>query len=281
MVRTRMPAATISALELGAVDFFLKPSALNPAGMSTQSDELVLKVKIAAQVDAAKLRRNTRRKRPAPAEKAPANGMTPSQHVSIGKTPRSKIGRYQGKVLVIGSSTGGPKALSELVPELPADLPVPVLIVQHMPAGFTKSLAQRLDQSSKIRVKEAEIGDHLETGTVLLAPGDHHMVITSAGQISLNQDPPVWGVRPSVDVTMNSVADIYGGKTIGVVLTGMGSDGSRGTARIKEKGGMVVVEHESTCTIYGMPRTVVESGNADMALPLPEMAEAIVRMCKA
>ena len=266
--------ATISALELGAVDFFLKPSALNPAGMSTQSDELVLKVKIAAQVDATKLRRNARRKQPAPAEKAPANGMAPNQHVSIGKTIRPKKGRYQGKVLVIGSSTGGPKALSELVPELPADLPVPVLIVQHMPAGFTKSLAQRLDQSSKIRVKEAETGDHLETGTVLVAPGDNHMLVTSAGQISLNQDPPVWGVRPSVDVTMNSVA-------IGVVLTGMGSDGSKGTALIKEKGGVVAVEHESTCTIYGMPRCVVENGNADKVLPLPEMAEEIVRMCRA
>ena len=273
--------ATISALELGAVDFFLKPSALNPAGMAAQSDELVLKVKIAAQVDATKMRRNSRRKRRVPATRSSANGMASGERASIGKNLRSSRSRYRGKVLVIGSSTGGPKALSELIPDLPADLPVPVLIVQHMPAGFTKTFAERLDQSSEISVKEAEIGDHLEAGTVFLAPGDHHMVVTPAGQISLNQDPLVWGVRPSVDVTMNSVANIYGAKTIGVVLTGMGSDGSRGTALIKEKGGLVAVEHESTCAIYGMPRCVVEKGNADKVLPLPEMADEIIRMCSA
>ena len=194
-------------------------------------------------------------------------------------SPKSKRARYQGKVLVIGSSTGGPKALSELLPELPADLPVPILLVQHMPPGFTKSLAIRLNQLSAVRVKEAEIGDSLEAGTALVAPGDHHMVVTARGRISLNQDPPVWGVRPSVDVTMNSVVKHYGGKTIGVVLTGMGSDGSTGTAQIKAKGGMVAVEHKSTCAIYGMPRCVVEKGNADSVLPLPKMVGEIVRMC--
>ena len=116
---------------------------------------------------------------------------------------------------------------------------------------------------------------------VLIAPGNYHMVVTGAGRISLNQDPTVWGVRPSVDVTMNSVVNHYGGQTIGVVLTGMGSDGSNGTAQIKAKGGMVAVEHESTCAVYGMPRCVVEKGNADKVLPLPKMASEIVRMCSA
>jgi two-component system chemotaxis response regulator CheB len=166
-----------------------------------------------------------------------------------------------------------------MIPELPGDLPVPVLIVQHMPPGFTKSFADRLNQTSEIAVKEAEEGDILTPGMVLLAPGDHHMVVSSGGRIVLNQDPAVWGVRPSVDVTMNSVVELYGGDTIGVVLTGMGSDGSKGTAAIKEKGGTVAVEHESTCAIYGMPRCVVEKGNADKVLPLPEMADEIVRMC--
>ena len=271
--------ATISALELGAVDFFLKPSALNPAGMARQPDELVEKVKIAAQVDLAKMRRNRPRKNRAPTAREPASGRASKEDSTVGKVPRTGEGGYRGKVLVIGSSTGGPKALSQLVPELPAELPVPVLVVQHMPAGFTKSFAERLDQMSAVRVKEGEIGDPLEAGTVLLAPGDHHMVVTSTGRIALNQDPPVWGVRPSVDVTMVSVVNLYGDKTIGVVLTGMGSDGSRGTAEIKAWGGMVAVEHESTCAIYGMPRCVVEKGNADKVLPLPEMADEIVRMC--
>ena len=273
--------ATISALELGAVDFFLKPSLLNPAGTAKESDELAAKVRIAAQVDPVKMRRTVRGKHRLSHSKA-ANEVKPSKGATSNeKSPRLEKTRYRGKVLVIGSSTGGPKALTELIPELPADLPVPVLIVQHMPPGFTKSFADRLNQSSAIRVKEAEAGDQLEAGTVFLAPGDQHMVLTRAGRIALNQDPAVWGVRPSVDVTMGSVVDLYGGDTVGVVLTGMGSDGSEGTAQIKEKGGMVAVEHESTCAIYGMPRCVVEKGNADKVVPLPEMAAEIVRMCAA
>lgn len=273
--------ATISALELGAVDFFLKPSALNPAGLTRESDELALKIRTAAQVDPAKLQRNARRQYRASQARTTGNGTVPKEGASNETTHRFKRSRYRGKVLVIGSSTGGPKALSELVPELPAGLPVPVLIVQHMPPGFTKSFADRLDQSSAINVKEAEAGDQLSPGKVLLAPGDHHMVVTSAGRIALNQDPPIWGVRPSVDVTMNSVAKVYGGDAIGVILTGMGSDGSKGSAQIKERGGLVAVEHESTCAIYGMPRCVVEMGNADVVLPLPKMAHEIVRMCTA
>lgn len=271
--------ATISALELGAVDFFLKPSALSPAGMTNESDELAQKIRTAAKVDLFKLQRNARRKSRASQAKAASSGAGPKEGTCNEQYQRAKKGRYQGKVLVIGSSTGGPKALAELIPELPADLPVPVLIVQHMPSGFTKAFAERLDQSAEVRVKEAEAGDRLTPGTVYLAPGDQHMVVTSAGRIALNRDPAVWGVRPSVDVTMNSVAKHYGGNTIGVILTGMGSDGSKGTAQIKEKGGAVAVEHESTCAIYGMPRCVVEKGNADAVLPLPEMADEIVRMC--
>ena len=271
--------ATMAALELGAVDFFLKPSVLSPAGLSKESGDLAEKVKIAAHVDLAKLlRRRPRRSKTQTVKALAIHESSKMQSADAGARRPARV-RHQGKVLVIGSSTGGPKALIELVPEFPPELPVPVLIVQHMPPGFTKSFAERLDSVSALRVKEAAAGDLLEVGTVLLAPGDHHMVVTSSGRIALNQDSPVWGVRPSVDVTMNSVAKHYGGRAVGVVLTGMGSDGSNGTARIKEQGGMVVVEHESTCAIYGMPRMVVEKGNADMVLPLPEMAEAIIRMC--
>ena len=271
--------ATLSALELGAVDFFLKPSVLSPAGLDKQPDELAEKVKVAAQIDLAKIRRRLPRKPKIVLAKDSAKPGGSKEQSEVGKAGRPRKGRYQGKVLVIGSSTGGPKALAELIPELPPDLPVPVLVVQHMPSGFTRSFAERLDHTSALTVKEAEAGDTLEVGTVFLAPGDHHMVVTSSGRISLNQDPAVWGVRPSLDVTMNSLVHHYGGQVMGVVLTGMGSDGSRGAAQIKEKGGMVAVEHESTCAVYGMPRCVVENGNADKVVPLPEMAEEIVRMC--
>ena len=271
--------ATISALELGAVDFYLKPSTLNPVGIAKHSDELVDKVKIAALVDPVKLLRANRRKNAIPARMEPGKWEKSQGDPSANNGVRALKTRYQGKVLVIGSSTGGPKALAEMVPQLPAALPVPVLLVQHMPPGFTKSLADRLDQTSQIRVKEAAVGDFLEPGTAFLAPGDHHMVVTSSGRIALNQDPQVCGVRPSVNVTMKSVVDFYGGKTMGVILTGMGSDGSDGTALIKAKGGLVTVEAESTCAIYGMPQCVVERGNADKVLPLPEIADEIVRMC--
>ncbi len=270
--------ATMSALELGAVDFFLKPSVLSPAGLAEGSNDLAEMVKTASQVDVLKLRKRLHRKPRTAAVKEVHRAAPNREQTAEGKVRRPKKVKYQGKVLVIGSSTGGPKALAELIPELPSDLPVPVLIVQHMPSGFTKSFAERLNNTSSLNVKEAEAGDVLEVGTILLAPGDQHMVVTSSGRIALNQDPAVWGVRPSVDVTMNSVVSQYGGKTIGVVLTGMGSDGSRGAANIKKNGGAVAVEHESTCAIYGMPRCVVEMGNADSVLPLTEMADEIVRM---
>ncbi|MBC8281624.1 MAG: chemotaxis response regulator protein-glutamate methylesterase [Chloroflexi bacterium] len=275
--------ATIAALELGAVDFFLKPSVLNPAGVNKETGELAEKVKIAARIDVSKPRRKTIKK-PATSKPIKSSRVAEAKNKidvkpNVRSSGRSNRNKYTGKVLVIGSSTGGPKALSELIPELPSGLPVPVLVVQHMPPGFTRSFAERLNQVSALNVKEAEAGDVLEVGTVLLAPGDHHMVVTSSGRIALNQEPPVWGVRPSVDVTMDSVVDHYGGSTLGVVLTGMGSDGSNGTAAIKAKGGSVAVEHESTCAIYGMPRCVVEQGNADKVLPLPDMAEEIIRMC--
>ena len=171
------------------------------------------------------------------------------------------------------------KTRAILLAEIPQDIPATILIVQHMPAGFTRSLSERLNQSSHIKVKEAEEGDSLEDGSALLAPGGYHMVVDKSGKIVLNQDPLVCGVRPSVDVTMESVVKAYGAATRGVVLTGMGSDGTKGATLIRNAGGEIVVEHESTCAVYGMPRSIVESGNADKIIPLSEVAEEIARMC--
>ena len=254
--------ATIKALELGAVDFFLKSSPVNPTGNNGMASGLIDKVKIAARVSPLKLRARAR-----------------SSRSHIPPRTMGRPSRVKQKVLVIGSSTGGPRALAELIPQLPADIHASILLVQHMPAGFTHSLAKRLDQFSQIRVKEAERGDRLEKTKALLAPGGYHMVVGRSGEISLNQEELVWGVRPAVDVTMESVVKVYGKSSVGVVLTGMGTDGTTGTGLIKRAGGKVAVEHESTCAIYGMPRSVVEAGNTDKIVPLDKMADEIVRMC--
>ena len=182
------------------------------------------------------------------------------------------------KLVVLGTSTGGPKALADLIPALPGDLPACILLVQHMPPVFTKSLADRLNQASEIRVKEAEEGDKIEPGTILLAPGGYHMTLEKNGTIALNQSPPVCGVRPAVDVTMQSVSPLYRSSTLAVVLTGMGADGTNGAASIKAAGGEVVVEAESTCAIYGMPKSIVDAGYADHVVPLNKMAQKIASL---
>lgn len=265
--------ATIKALELGAVDFFLKPSLASPAGENgsgtgADSQDLLSKIKVAASISKDKLR---------PGLKAGARNNGSKDPAKSGvrtKTPE------MAKVLVIGSSTGGPRALADLIPALPSDLPTGILIVQHMPEGFTRTFAQRLDQTSNLEVKEAEAGDILRAGRALLAPGGYHMKVTDSGKIELDLGPQECGVRPCVNVTIESVVQVYGSSTLGVVLTGMGADGMRGSALIKAAGGQVAVEDESTCAVYGMPKAVVDAGHADKVVPLPMMAQEIVRMSR-
>jgi two-component system chemotaxis response regulator CheB len=167
----------------------------------------------------------------------------------------------------------------QLIPALPKDLPAAVLVVQHMPALFTKSLADRLDQASQIEVSEASDGSLIKVGQALLAPGGYHMVVSKGNRVLLNQDPPVLGVRPSVDITMKSVAEVYRASTIAVVLTGMGSDGTVGASCIKAVGGKVLAEDKSTCAVYGMPQSVFKSGCVDQVLPLPQIAPQLIQMC--
>jgi two-component system chemotaxis response regulator CheB len=255
--------ATIRALELGAVDFFLKPSVANPAGAEESTKDLISKIRVAVS---ARLPRRGRGAPPGPAKQPP-------------RKARARSTRLE-KVVVIGSSTGGPQALSRLLPALPEDIPAAVLIVQHMPKGFTRSLAERLDQLSQMDVKEAQTGDLAGPGMALLAPGDYHMTIGMDGRIDLNQGPPEHGVRPSVNVTMEAVARVYGAASVGVVLTGMGSDGTRGAGLIKAAGGKVVVQDEATCSVYGMPASVVDAGKADRVLPLLKIAPEIVYLCQ-
>lgn len=183
------------------------------------------------------------------------------------------------KLVAIGTSTGGPRALQSVIPLLPKDLPCGVVLVQHMPAGFTKSLAERLDGMSKVKVKEAEDGEVIKPGCVYIAPGNYHMTVKGNGasrEISLNQNPPLASHRPAVDVLFDSVVK-YGRDVVSVILTGMGCDGAAGMKKIKGAGGYVIAESNETCVVYGMPKAVVDSGIADEILPVQQVAGAIVK----
>lgn len=256
--------ATIRALALGAVDFVAKPSGSISLNMHVVRDELVAKVKAAARATP-RYRRHLPPPRPVRREPRP---------------PAAGTGALPHRLVVIGCSTGGPAALHQIIPRLPGDLPAGVLVVQHMPPGFTRSLAERLDELSAIAVKEAEAGDRVEAGRVLVAPGGYHMTVGKDGRIVLNQDPPLHGVRPAVDKTFASTVPIWGERMVGVILTGMGYDGGQGMLALKKQGGRTIVEDASTCVVYGMPRVVVELGAADYILPLPEIPDAITRLVR-
>ncbi|MEI7473455.1 MAG: chemotaxis response regulator protein-glutamate methylesterase [bacterium] len=248
---------TIKALELGAVDFITKPD--NPEDFKHLKNDIINKVKSASMA------------------KKPIMGSvsTPKALVNIpAKRTISSINNL--KTVVIGSSTGGPQALKEVIPFLPKDLPARFLVVQHMPPKFTEMFAQRLDKISELTVKEAKDGDMLEVGKVLLAPGNYHMNVEPNGKISLNQEPSVWGVRPAVDITLGSAAKVYKQDLICVILTGMGKDGSKGSEAVKKLGGFCIAEDQSTCIIYGMPKCVIDAGHADRIEPIHNVANAIV-----
>jgi two-component system chemotaxis response regulator CheB len=181
------------------------------------------------------------------------------------------------RLVVIACSTGGPKALGELVPQLPSPLGAGVLIVQHMPPGFTASLASRLDASSPLTVAEAAGGESISPTGALLAPGGAHLRLDGNRHAQLSDDAPVGGLRPRADFTIEDAAKLYGNRMVLVVLTGMGRDGLEGAKAVKAAGGRILVEAESTCTVYGMPRAIAEAGLADEILPLDELPDAIVR----
>ena len=255
-------AETIQALMLGAVDFIPKPD--NRLDIRAAMADMSTKIKVAAR---------------ARVNSVPSQLLAHAQPVVTHVQPEKKVQAYHKKtpVILIGSSTGGPGALSEIVPALPAGLQSPVVIVQHMPAGFTRSLSERLNSLSALSVKEAEPGDALLTGQVLLAPGGFHLTLDEHEQVALSQKPAVHGVRPAVDVTLNSLIQRFGKQVVAVILTGMGSDGTHGAALLHSNGGYVIAEHESTCVVWGMPRSVMEAGAADAVLPRPQIARAIER----
>ncbi|HEY1370805.1 MAG TPA: chemotaxis-specific protein-glutamate methyltransferase CheB [Gaiellaceae bacterium] len=245
-------ARAVDALALGAFELVAKPVAGDP--LNTFLTELADKMRLAAgsHVTAA-----------APRPTAPA---APARIL-----PR--ISRA-ARTVVIACSTGGPRALGELLPKLPARVGTGTLIVQHMPPGFTGSLAERLDRASQLTVKEAAGGERLESGTALLAPGGSHLRLVENGT-RLSDEPAVGGLRPRADLTIADAAKLYGEKLLLVVLTGMGKDGLEGAKEVRRHGGRILAEAESTCTVYGMPRAVVEADLADNVLPLHELPAAI------
>ena len=258
--------ATLRCLELGAVDFIGKPSGSVSLDIEKIAGELISKVKAAAnaRVVVFRLGNAVGAGSPRPSEKTPAEKMP---------------GEKSSAVLVIGASTGGPRALQTLVPALPPDLNIPMVIVQHMPPGFTASLARRLDQTSPFDVREAAEGDRLQPGQILVAPGGSHLQFDAGGKAHLTSDPPVHGVRPAIDVTLSSLAPLYGPRLMAALLTGMGRDGARGLKLVSDLGGRTLAEDETTCVVYGMPKAAVELGAVDCLLPLHEIAPAIARLC--
>jgi two-component system, chemotaxis family, protein-glutamate methylesterase/glutaminase len=250
-------ARAVDALAEGAFDLVPKPAVGEPFHTFAENlaERLRQAVAQASNVAVVGTGNGNGHAAPAPRAAAPATG-----------APRA---------VVVAASTGGPRALAQLLPALPARLGEGTLIVQHMPAGFTGSLAARLDRMSSLRVREAVAGDRLEPGTALVAPGGAHLRLDGGRHALLTDDAPVGGLRPRADLTIADVAEAFGERTLLVVLTGMGRDGAQGARAVRAAGGRVICEAAETCTVYGMPRAVIEDGLADLALPLGELAEAI------
>jgi len=269
---SRGAATTLDALALGANDYVTKPSNVGQVGTAIQRirEDLIPKIKALVKLPGIG------------SEFAPPGLGIPEALPVIADHPRRTAPQQKQRVevLAIGVSTGGPNALAELVPALPADFPVPVLIVQHMPPVFTKLLAERLDSKSTLAVAEAYSGAVVEPGRVWLAPGDYHMVLGRAGTkitVRTNQERPENSCRPAVDPLFRSVAEVYGNGALAVVLTGMGQDGLHGAEVICAAGGQVLAQDEASSVVWGMPGFVARAGLADKVLPLEEMATEIIR----
>ncbi len=311
--------ATIRALSLGAVDFISKAGG-SISKIDTIENDILAKCRGAVKANVRNIGDSGRKRRlmqqdfptmrridlpqrtgrklvsaknvQPPQPEAQAPGLARRQNPLLQRRSKPALvphpistefsGTGSGKLVVIGTSTGGPQALQRVITRLPGNLPCGVVIVQHMPAGFTKSLAERLNSISAISVKEAEHEDIIEPGWVYIAPGNYHLKVVPNGssrKIQLNQDPPVGNHRPAVNVMYDSVAQ-FGKDLVAVIMTGMGCDGCEGMKNIKSHGGYSIAQNEETSVVYGMPKAVVEAGLADEIRPLDDIARAIVEAVK-
>ena len=259
---------TLKALQLGAVDFILKTSGQISLDIGNIKEEFIEKLKVAA---------NTNRK-------LQLYQSPPAPALKTKKSLPDEGGRLN-KLVVIAASTGGPKALHQVIPRFPAGIDAAVLVVQHMPPGFTGTLAERLDSLSELKVKEAEQGEKVLPGCVYIAPGDYHLKAQSRLKgaenelyIELDQSKPRGGLRPAADIMLKSVTEQFWSHIVCVILTGMGNDGSAALPLIKEKKGKIIAEHQSTCVVYGMPKAAIETGLVDKIVPLSEITEEVLSM---
>lgn len=248
---------TIQAMSIGAVDFVTKPSGAISLDIEKSRDEIISKVVTASKINFVNKMHSFRK----PLKKIPEQ-------------------LHKNTLVVIGTSTGGPRALQQVLTSIPIDFPSPILIVQHMPANFTKSLADRLNMLSKIEVREATHGEIIEKGVAYIAPGDYHMIVRKSGMaltIELNQNPLVNGHRPSVDVLFNSVAKLKRYNKLAVILTGMGRDGAMGLKKIKEANdqSIILAESEESSVVYGMPAAAVETGCVNQVVHLHKIGKMI------
>lgn len=257
--------STIEALEAGAIDFITKPTGLFDISGEEKKKEIIEKVKIAKAIRTVKH-----------AASKPAAVIPAKKAVQTGRRQN-----YLKTLIVIGTSTGGPKALQEVIPFIPDDIPAAVVIVQHMPPGFTKSLADRLNTLSRLTVKEGENNEVIKPGFAYIAPGDFHMEVFGDGpdmKIRLTKGPPLGSLRPAVNVLMDSVAKSGFPSVIGVVMTGMGNDGKEGIVKMKKANNAVIIsQDEQSCVVYGMPKSAVSTGVVDEIVPLKEISEVIVK----
>ena len=273
---TRSAQSTIHALENGALDFVRKPD-----GGDADTSRRELTDKLRPLVRHVRTRRNLRQVlREEPRPKAPVLLPVPGPVAVPRPAPQAPPTGFAA--VAIGISTGGPNALGEMIPHLPADLPVPILLVQHMPPGFTASLAEHLDKRSRIRVKEGEEGEAVAAGTVYIAPGGKHMVLRRLPDggliVGINDQPPVNSCKPSVDVLFRSVAAQVEGPVLAVVMTGMGNDGCEGVRTLKRQSCYCISQSEKSCVVYGMPLAVDEAGLSDEQVPLELMAQRVVQL---
>ena len=259
---TEGASVTLQALSMGAFDFVAKPNDVS-ARMPQIAQELITKIKAAAQSRGVKMR--------------PVPDILPRTQKNLPDT--SKV---VSRVVAIGVSTGGPHALQYVLSQLPADFPGSILVVQHMPEGFTEMFARRLDEICAISVKEAQSGDLLLAGRALICPGSRHLKVKRLplGDVAvLSDDPRVNGHRPSVDVLFKSVAEEFGSRSLAVLMTGMGDDGAQGMGEVKAAGGMTIAQSEDSCVVFGMPKAAIDRGYAVRVVGLDVLANTLQAQC--
>ncbi len=274
---------TMKALELGAFDFILKPQARNLAEGKSEIKRLIhpmIKAFARSKIASSLLGNKNISKRIF--SSSVKTGVASPASTQIKHKPSVSLRRGKSEIVTIGISTGGPNALNQLLPQLPGDLGVPIVIVQHMPPIFTKSLAQSLDKKCALKVKEAQDHELLADNVIYIAPGGKQMKLMASNDgknrlIKITNDPPENSCKPSVDYLFRSVGDYYVGRSTAVIMTGMGSDGTKGLETLKEKGSYIIAQNEDTCVVYGMPKAPIEQGLADIVAPLNKIAHEIVK----